>query len=551
MVDSQQLLSDYVRNGSESAFRELVRRYINFVYSTALRSLNSDSHLAEDIAQTVFADLARQAVRLPADVQLGGWLHRHTCFTAAKAVRGELRRRRRESQAMEMDFLNRPANFSLRELGPVLDDAINQLDVPERNAVLLRFFEQRDFRAVGATLGISEDAARMRVNRALDKLQRLLRDAGITCMAAALGNSLILDAVGSAPAGFAGVCSAHALAIIGGAGAGGGLAAGVLKWLKRVPAKAALVSGVSAFVVVIGVHSRPWRANGPPPSAPALAKAMMSQPPLSTRFEALQARAEAIASQPPGNPGGPRYRSGPVAPDAPVAQNSTTVSSALDLFSALTNRTILHGFLQELSGALQRMEADPVNGSDIFEREFSAAGWLIVPEGHKFLLIIRAADRDKPRLALPTINRQKAAGFGGEAATNKIDFTGIDFDTFLSVYAAILDRNIIRPANLQVPPLQIKSAIRPDHRRTGLRDGHRFAIEPSCGGRRWKQVRANCSGGPGGVGPHQCTGGTSRARKRGHQFVRRTSSNQRLRPDFDLRGAYPKKRGGNPRNGLW
>jgi len=87
MTDSRKLLEDYVENGSETAFRELVSRYINLVYSTAVRLVDSDTHLAEDVVQTVFMDLARQARALSKDVMLGGWLHRHTCFVAAKAMR--------------------------------------------------------------------------------------------------------------------------------------------------------------------------------------------------------------------------------------------------------------------------------------------------------------------------------------------------------------------------------------------------------------------------------------------------------------------------------
>jgi len=89
MTDSQRLLADYVRNGSEAAFRELVARYIDLTYSTALRLVDGDAHLAQDVTQTVFADLARMARTLSSEVMLGGWLHRHACFVAAKTMRGD------------------------------------------------------------------------------------------------------------------------------------------------------------------------------------------------------------------------------------------------------------------------------------------------------------------------------------------------------------------------------------------------------------------------------------------------------------------------------
>src|SRR5436190_12731094 len=95
------LLAEYVRTGSDAAFRELVAAYINFVYSTALRTVAGDKTLAEDICQTVFTDLARKAAVLPSDIRLGGWLHRHTCFVARKVLRKEQRRKARERHAVE------------------------------------------------------------------------------------------------------------------------------------------------------------------------------------------------------------------------------------------------------------------------------------------------------------------------------------------------------------------------------------------------------------------------------------------------------------------
>ena len=170
MTDSRKLLADYVKNGSEPAFHELVARYINLVYSAAVRLVDSDAHLAEDIAQTVFMDLARQARALSKSVMLGGWLHRHTCFVAAKTMRSNRRRQFRERQAVEMNVQQDHSAANLAEVTPILDEAINQLGAQDRAAILLRFFEQRDLRSVGEALGSSEDAAQKRVTRALEQL---------------------------------------------------------------------------------------------------------------------------------------------------------------------------------------------------------------------------------------------------------------------------------------------------------------------------------------------------------------------------------------------
>src|SRR5258706_16140475 len=106
MTGPQAILADYVRNGSDRAFRELVNSYVNFVYSTALRALGGKRPLAEDVSQTVFIDLARKAAGLRADVSLAGWLHRHTCFLKHKAMRRELRLKSRERRPIQLRVLD-------------------------------------------------------------------------------------------------------------------------------------------------------------------------------------------------------------------------------------------------------------------------------------------------------------------------------------------------------------------------------------------------------------------------------------------------------------
>jgi RNA polymerase sigma factor (sigma-70 family) len=213
MTDSQKLLAEYAVNGSESAFRELVTRYISLVYSTALRLVGGDTQLAEDVTQTVFIGLAKKGRTLSREVMLGGWLHQHAYHVATKAVRSERRRQTREREAVEMNMLQDDSGANLRQVAPILDEAITQLGSEDRTAILLRFFEQRDFRSVGEALGSNEDAARMRVNRALEKLHSLLRHRGVTLSIAALGTVLTAEAVTAAPVGLAATVST---AVLGG-----------------------------------------------------------------------------------------------------------------------------------------------------------------------------------------------------------------------------------------------------------------------------------------------------------------------------------------------
>jgi len=212
MTESQELLADYIRTGSEAAFRELVSRYIDLVHSTAFRIVEGDTHRAEDVAQVVFLDLARMASKFSKGIMLGGWLHRHTCFVAANTMRGERRRQSREKEAVEMNAVQSNSREDFEVVAPVLDEAINELAEADRAAILLRFFEQLDFRSVGRAIGSNEDAARMRVTRALEKLQKLLKDRGVAASAAALSGVLSANAVQTAPAGLAIAISSSAAA---------------------------------------------------------------------------------------------------------------------------------------------------------------------------------------------------------------------------------------------------------------------------------------------------------------------------------------------------
>jgi RNA polymerase sigma factor (sigma-70 family) len=207
---TEQLLRDYVQTGSESAFRELVDRYINLVYSTAFRRLGGDAHLAQDTVQTVFTDLARKASTLPATVMLGGWLHKHTCFVTSAMLRGNRRREAREKEAMEI-FASAPAD-EWKTIAPMLDEVVNELAPADRDAVILRFFEGLDFRTIGARIGSNEDAAQKRVSRALEKLRNLLEQRGATLSVAGLTTLLTGKSILAVPAGLAARVASSALA---------------------------------------------------------------------------------------------------------------------------------------------------------------------------------------------------------------------------------------------------------------------------------------------------------------------------------------------------
>jgi RNA polymerase sigma factor (sigma-70 family) len=251
-TDSQNLLAAYAETGSESAFRELLARYTDLVYSAAVRLAGNDADLAKDVTQTVFVDLARKAPRLPHDVMLGGWLHHHTVFVASTIMRRERRRQIRERQAIEMNATEDHTKENLAQMAPILDEAIDQLGAEDRVAILLRFFDQRDFHSVGEALGSNEDAARKRVARALEKLHLLLKNRGVSLPAAALGAVLAAEAVTAAPAGLAVSLAGTALS----SAVAGGTALTVLKLMNMTTLKLGLAGAivVGAFVTPLALQ---------------------------------------------------------------------------------------------------------------------------------------------------------------------------------------------------------------------------------------------------------------------------------------------------------
>ncbi len=209
-----QLLREYAEHANEAAFREIVNRHAGLVYSSALRQVTSPD-LARDVAQSVFTDLARKASALAGTLtessSLLGWLYRSTRFTALNQLRDDRRRLAREKQVMQHFD---PASETAPEwdhVQPVLDEAMADLSDEDRDALLLRFFKNHDFRAIGEMLGVSDDTAQKRVSRALERLRTHLTSRGVTTTAVALSTALSTNAAPLAPAGLAAALSAGAL----------------------------------------------------------------------------------------------------------------------------------------------------------------------------------------------------------------------------------------------------------------------------------------------------------------------------------------------------
>jgi RNA polymerase sigma factor (sigma-70 family) len=200
-MDDWDLVCAY-RNGSEDAFSELVKRYLDLVYSAAHRSLDGNAALAEDVVQRTFALFARKSGSMTSDISMVGWLYKTACNISREVMRTESRRRGHETEAMKMQPSSVvPAMTSAwQEIAPLLEQAMCSLPENDRVTVLLRFFERKPFREIGASLGVSEEAAKMRVSRALEKLRGFFNARGISISVSALGAFLWENSVTAAPA---------------------------------------------------------------------------------------------------------------------------------------------------------------------------------------------------------------------------------------------------------------------------------------------------------------------------------------------------------------
>jgi RNA polymerase sigma factor (sigma-70 family) len=254
MIEDTELLRRYAEEKSEDAFAELVRRHVNFVYACAVRRVGGNAHLAEDVTQQVFAALARDAGKVARRDVLSGWLYATARNVAVQVVRSERRRAVREQEAHTMNELSATAaqDAEWARLRPVIDEAMDDLREEDREAVLLRFFEGKSFGEIGAKLRLSENTARMRVDRALATLHAGLARRGVSSTAAALGVALAGQAAVAAPAGLAASVTAAVLAggnVASAVGAGGvgAIFLGMTK-LQVVIAGALAVAGAAGFV---------------------------------------------------------------------------------------------------------------------------------------------------------------------------------------------------------------------------------------------------------------------------------------------------------------
>lgn len=323
MKDEAALLRRYAEEGSQAAFTELVRGHVDLVYGAALRRTGGDTHLAADAAQQVFISLARNARKLAAHPALSAWLHTATRNAVLNLVISEQRRKAREQAAFALEppgAITAVPNWE--HVRPVIDAAIDELPESDRAAVVLRFLERRPFAEIGFALQVTEDAARMRTERALEKLRAALARRGITSTAAALGTLVAAQPLVSAPAGLVATFASAALATAG-------TTTGVLAGITLLMNTKLVTAGVSALVAFgVGMYfGLDHSVSQPLPPAPEMPQHTQTIAALRNQNEQLKARVAqldtsigqlnaALAAERTAPPPAPAPKASPVNPGA-------------------------------------------------------------------------------------------------------------------------------------------------------------------------------------------------------------------------------------------
>jgi RNA polymerase sigma factor (sigma-70 family) len=314
MSDDRRLLREYVESGSRKALQELIQRHLELIYSSALRQVR-DPNLAEDVTQAVFVVLTQKAGTIRNGVAVGGWLLAATRYVVVTVMRKQAIKAKHERRAARPEALEAAAE-EWQEIAPLLDAELNRLRNVDRDAVVLRFFQDRSFAEIGAELGFSEEAARKRVGRALEHLRARLGGRSTTLTAGGLAVAMGAYGVQAAPghllagtiAASVGSATPHCISLARGA-------LDLIAWTKAklvgTVAASVLMGGTGAVVVT---HSIAHRMGGD-----MLGQSVILSQNVSAAEPAPAAPPAAAAPAAPPAPAAPAASPAPAAPAAQAA----------------------------------------------------------------------------------------------------------------------------------------------------------------------------------------------------------------------------------------
>jgi RNA polymerase sigma factor (sigma-70 family) len=277
-MDDWQLLKDYVTKSSEEAFRALVERYAGMVYHAALRQ-TCNPHAAEEVAQVVFIALARKADGIPRQATLYGWLFRATRFAVLNQVRQNAHRERREQEALVMQPTIEPheADSIWERITPHLNDALDRLSAADQELVMMRFFDNKSHKDVANALGVSEQTARKRISRAIERLREIFARRGVVVSSLALGSAFAAHGTQVVPMEVAASWAKVAIAKAAAGTAATSGAGGMLTLLTSAKA-ASLIAAVTGLMVLAAAFTVSRSVSHGSPVAQALAADLTNSP---------------------------------------------------------------------------------------------------------------------------------------------------------------------------------------------------------------------------------------------------------------------------------